>query len=542
MLLSRGRRTAAARRDDRLGRAGRFRRWRRERPFVGALLTVLSGIELFLSGRLELESFAVQLGFSGLQSTVIPLVLVVLGLMVMLQPVHHVFYGVITLVVAVYSLVGVNLGGYVVGMLLGVVGGIVVVSWMGSLTAAPDADADAADAEAAPDGRPGDDPDLADELFTPDRDEASTPGRVRYSAAVALSVALVAGGTAGAPAAAPGGLGAAPCLLGILLCGDGRAPAPTPTVSPSPGVTVQGAPGEAVDVDGDGVLDGVLEDVTGDGVLDVVLGEDGVGGVLDGVGQAVADVLGTVGGTVGDAVDGVGDAVGGTVGGVGDAVGGAVGGSVGDAVEDTAGDVGDAVAGRESQDRRGGAGESADAEEADGGDGVTLEVPPGAPLPADEQYPVLLGGNEDVDVYSLPADLTSEDLQISGIRAVALVSVPVNGTSGERRNALKVVADRITSTGFRLKTYAYDKGEVAGTDTTAASVTMDGNATIYITSLTASLPDGSDLVLDADDPPESVTALLLDLTDPTVGLLGATSDRQVWSGFTEKVWSQVPGH
>ncbi len=39
-------------------------------------------------------------------------------------------YGVISLVIAVYSLIGVNLGGFFVGMLLGAVGGILTVAWM----------------------------------------------------------------------------------------------------------------------------------------------------------------------------------------------------------------------------------------------------------------------------------------------------------------------------------------------------------------------------------------------------------------------------
>jgi hypothetical protein len=169
---------------------------------------------------------------------------------------------------------------------------------------------------------------------------------------------------------------------------------------------------------------------------------------------------------------------------------------------------------------------------------VTVEVPPQLPLPKDEGYPVVLGGNDSVDVYSIPAELKTSDLKISGLRAVALVSVPVEGTSGKRRNAIKVVADHIKTTGFRLKTYAEDGGSVAGTYTVADSVTMDGHATIYITSLTASGPDGSSLALDADKPPTTVTGLLLALVDPTIGLLGATSDTQTWSGFHESVWQR----
>ncbi|MDT0157521.1 DUF6114 domain-containing protein [Microbacterium sp. ARD32] len=108
----------------------RFRRWRGQRPFVGGLLLVLSGLELFFSGQLDFGELHIQLGIEGLQATIIPVVLVLLGVLAMTMPAHHVFYGVIALAVALYSLVGVNLGGFIVGMLLGCIGGILVVAWM----------------------------------------------------------------------------------------------------------------------------------------------------------------------------------------------------------------------------------------------------------------------------------------------------------------------------------------------------------------------------------------------------------------------------
>jgi hypothetical protein len=109
---------------------GEFRRWRTGRPFVGAILLVLSGVEMFFSGQLDLGNIHVQVGIEGLQSTIIPIILVTLGLLAMFTPVHRIFYGVIALAVSVYSLIGLNLGGFFVGMLLGAVGGVLVVSWM----------------------------------------------------------------------------------------------------------------------------------------------------------------------------------------------------------------------------------------------------------------------------------------------------------------------------------------------------------------------------------------------------------------------------
>ena len=107
-----------------------FRTWRRQRPFVGGVLTALGGIEMFFSGQLDIGKIHVQLGIEGLQATIIPILLVLLGVLVIAMPAHRIFYGVIALAVAVYSLVGVNLGGFFIGMLLSTVGGILTVAWM----------------------------------------------------------------------------------------------------------------------------------------------------------------------------------------------------------------------------------------------------------------------------------------------------------------------------------------------------------------------------------------------------------------------------
>ena len=109
----------------------RFRVWARSRPFVGGLLVVLGGIELFCSGQLDLGNIRIQFGIEGLQATVLPIAIVVLALLSIFRPTHHVFYGIIALVLAVYSLIGVNLGGFIIGMLLSSIGAILIVAWMG---------------------------------------------------------------------------------------------------------------------------------------------------------------------------------------------------------------------------------------------------------------------------------------------------------------------------------------------------------------------------------------------------------------------------
>ena len=132
------------------GAWSRFRAWRRRRPFVGGVLTALGGIEMFFSGQLDIGKIHVQLGIEGLQATIIPILLVLLGVLAIAMPAHRIFYGVIALAVAVYSLVGVNLGGFFIGMLLATVGGILTVAWMPKKDsgAADDSDAEAAEHDA----------------------------------------------------------------------------------------------------------------------------------------------------------------------------------------------------------------------------------------------------------------------------------------------------------------------------------------------------------------------------------------------------------
>jgi hypothetical protein len=114
----------------RLARGWRnFRRWRRARPFWGGYYLILSGLEIFVSGNMQLGALEVHFGPEGFQSYVIPLMLVLCGLLTWFTPGQRLFYGILGSLVAVYSLIGVNLGGFIVGMILGVVGGALTIAW-----------------------------------------------------------------------------------------------------------------------------------------------------------------------------------------------------------------------------------------------------------------------------------------------------------------------------------------------------------------------------------------------------------------------------
>src|SRR5262245_45201618 len=95
-----------------------FRRWRRSRPFWGGLFVLVSAFLIFYSGNLDLGSLHVHLGLPGFQSYIIPLVLALCGLLGWFSPAQRILYGVIGLLAAVYSLVGANLGGFLIGFLV----------------------------------------------------------------------------------------------------------------------------------------------------------------------------------------------------------------------------------------------------------------------------------------------------------------------------------------------------------------------------------------------------------------------------------------
>ncbi len=106
-----------------------FRRWRRARPFWGGLFTLLSALEYYLSGHLNLLSLQVHIGPEGFLSYVVPLVLLLCGLLTWFTPGQRIFYGIIAAATAIYGLIGLNLGGFGLGMLLGMLGGALGASW-----------------------------------------------------------------------------------------------------------------------------------------------------------------------------------------------------------------------------------------------------------------------------------------------------------------------------------------------------------------------------------------------------------------------------
>jgi hypothetical protein len=105
-----------------------FRGWRHSRPFWGGLLATLGGAEILLTYR---AAFGVVLHFGlyGLAGYLVPAMLTLLGLLIVFDPVHRTFYSVLAVLAALGTWLTSNLGGFMIGMLLGLVGGSLAFGW-----------------------------------------------------------------------------------------------------------------------------------------------------------------------------------------------------------------------------------------------------------------------------------------------------------------------------------------------------------------------------------------------------------------------------
>ena len=107
----------------------RFGRWRHRRPFWGCVFLLLAGAELFYTANASLAGMSIHLGPTGFLSYLLPLILIVCALLCMFSPAQRLFYGIVGLLDALYSFIGLNLGGFFIGMLLGIIGGALVIAW-----------------------------------------------------------------------------------------------------------------------------------------------------------------------------------------------------------------------------------------------------------------------------------------------------------------------------------------------------------------------------------------------------------------------------
>ncbi|CAL9587054.1 hypothetical protein SUDANB15_05127 [Streptomyces sp. enrichment culture] len=110
----------------------RFRDWRGTRPFWAGLFTLLGGIPIayFPYATLKLGHMSIAMATTaGAGSLIIGVLLITLGLTMWFQQATRIFAGVAAILLALVSLVVSNIGGFLVGFLLALVGGALALSW-----------------------------------------------------------------------------------------------------------------------------------------------------------------------------------------------------------------------------------------------------------------------------------------------------------------------------------------------------------------------------------------------------------------------------
>jgi hypothetical protein len=112
-----------------IGRIWRaWRHWRRSRPFWGGLLVLLGAAEILLTERVPLR-VVLHLGPEGIAGYLLPAIMVVCGFLLWFNPEQRLFYSVLAVLLSLGTWITSNLGGFILGMLLGVVGASLSFGW-----------------------------------------------------------------------------------------------------------------------------------------------------------------------------------------------------------------------------------------------------------------------------------------------------------------------------------------------------------------------------------------------------------------------------
>ncbi|MFJ4244437.1 DUF6114 domain-containing protein [Streptomyces iakyrus] len=106
-----------------------FRQWRAGRPFWGGLLLALGGTEILLTLKASLDVI-LHVGMQGVAGYLLPVVMLLCGVLILFNPTQRLFYSVIGVLVSLATWMTSNLGGFFIGLLLGVTGSCLAFGWL----------------------------------------------------------------------------------------------------------------------------------------------------------------------------------------------------------------------------------------------------------------------------------------------------------------------------------------------------------------------------------------------------------------------------
>jgi uncharacterized protein DUF6114 len=106
-----------------------FRRWRARRPFWGGLLLTLGGAEVLLTMKASMK-VVMHVGMQGLAGYLLPTVMLLCGLLTLFSPAQRIFYSLIGVLASLATWLTSNLGGFFIGLLLGLIGSSLTFGWL----------------------------------------------------------------------------------------------------------------------------------------------------------------------------------------------------------------------------------------------------------------------------------------------------------------------------------------------------------------------------------------------------------------------------
>lgn len=113
-------------------RRARFRRWRYTRPFWGGLCLLASGLMLMLPAvaTVKVGDLLVSIStIAGVSTLLLGSLMLVCACSVLTHPAARLPAGVAAMVLALVALPAANIGGYVLGTVLGVIGSASTLAW-----------------------------------------------------------------------------------------------------------------------------------------------------------------------------------------------------------------------------------------------------------------------------------------------------------------------------------------------------------------------------------------------------------------------------